>query len=583
MNRAFIRGDTTMTKLHESTELMSASLGEYEEIADAALARLGGQNLVGRIWQHDHTVWKPDPADITNRLGWLNIAETMRENIGRLEGLADAVRADGYTHALLMGMGGSSLAPEVFSKTFGAADGYLRLGVLDSTDPGTVLARDAELDMTKTLFIVSTKSGGTAETLSFFKYFYNRVAEAAGPDEAGQHFIAITDPGSKLAELAERHRFRATFINDPDIGGRYSALSYFGLAPAALLGIDLARLLDRAMQAACDADACKRPVEGGNNAARLGAIMGSLANVGRDKVTFVTSAVVSSFGDWVEQLIAESTGKQGRGILPVVGQTPGEPDAYGEDRLFVHLRIKGDETDDRAVQALADAGYPVVTLGLRDSYDLGYQIFLWEMATVIAGALIDINPFDQPNVEAAKVQARQMVAAYQENGQLPELEPALQGEGMAVFGDVAAETVAEALNAFLGTAGSGAYVAVQAYVEPTPETDAALLALRTGIRELTSLAVTTGYGPRFLHSTGQLHKGDAGNGLFIQLTSSNSNDVGIPDEAGCPDSSVTFGILESAQALGDRQALLDNGRAVIRIDLGTGVDDGLQKLTAMLQ
>lgn len=572
-----------MTELHELTELMSANLGEYEEAVDAALEKLSEQNLVGRIWQHDHTVWKPDPADITDRLRWLRIAEAMRESIGRLEGLADAVRADGYTHALLLGMGGSSLAPEVFSKTFGAADGYLRLGVLDSTDPGTVLARDAELDMTTSVFIVSTKSGGTAETLSFFKYFYNRVAEAAGPDEAGQHFIAITDPGSKLAELAERYRFRATLINDPDIGGRYSALSYFGLAPAALLGIDLARLLDRGMRAASNAAACKCPVEGGNNAARLGAIMGSLANVGRDKITFVTSAAVSSFGDWVEQLIAESTGKQGRGILPVVGQAPGEPDAYGEDRLFVHLRIKGDESDDRAVQALVDAGHPVVRLQLKDSYDLGYQIFLWEMATVIAGALIDINPFDQPDVEAAKVQARKMIAAYQENGELPQLEPALQSDGIAVYGDVAAETVAGALNAFLGTAGNGAYVAVQAYVEPTPETDAALLALRTRIRERTSLAVTTGYGPRFLHSTGQLHKGDAGKGLFIQLTSSNSNDVGIPDEAGSPASSVTFGILQSAQALGDRQALLDKGRAVIRLDLGTDVGGGLQKVAAMLQ
>lgn len=550
---------------------VSVHLGAYQEAVDAALAELKDKQVIERIWAHDHTVWRPKPAEIEDRLGWLQSPEIMREKIPRINALAETVRADGYTHALLLGMGGSSLAPEVLRKTFGVNG--LDLAVLDSTDPGAVLHHADRLDLTKTLFIVSTKSGTTVETVSFFTFFYTRVAEAVGANRAGAHFIAITDPGSKLVDAAEKYGFRAAFINDPNIGGRYSALSYFGLVPAALIGMDLETVLDRAMIGARNC-----ALDGDNHGAQLGAIMGELARAGRDKVALITSPAISSFGDWVEQLIAESTGKEGRGILPAVGESVGAPDVYGDDRLFIHLRLKGDDIRDTSVQALEDAGHPVVRVHLNDPYDLGTQFFLWEVAVAVAGARIDINPFDQPNVETAKVVAREMVAAYKKEGRLPELSPDLQKDGIAVYGNTTADTPQEALTAFLRKAQPGAYVALQAYIQPTDETDDALEALRTQLRARTRRAVTLGYGPRFLHSTGQLHKGDAGKGLFVQFTADDLHDVAIPDRAGTSDSSITFGILKAAQALGDRQALLDAGRQVTRFHLGSDVVGGLRKL-----
>ena len=571
-------------RLLAGRQQFSASLGEYQPAVDAALAEMIEKRVMSRIWAHDHTVWKPEPAGIANRLGWLHTAEVMLDNLPRLETLADQVRADGYTDVLLLGMGGSSLAPEVFSRVFGAGrgdpcgrpdqgnrKGYPYLAVLDSTDPAAVLSHLERLDLTRTLFIVATKSGATAETLSFFKFFYNYVAVAVGADQAGKHFVAITDPGTPLADLAARYGFRATFLNDPHIGGRYSALSYFGLLPAALVGVDLRKLLDRAMTAVCNCAGCNRPMDSDCIGARLGAILGQLAQAGRDKVTFITSPQLASFGDWVEQLIAESTGKEGRGILPVVGEPLGPPEVYGDDRLFVHLRLPPPQAGegwggglDTALQALEHAGHPVVRLHLRDLYDLGGQLFLWQMATAVASHLLSINPFDQPNVEAAKVLARRMIAEYTEKGELP------QGD--------AAPLSAAALNQFLTQAGEGDYIALQAYVQPTAETDAALLALRTGLRDRYKLATTVGYGPRFLHSTGQLHKGDGGNGLFIQFTADDPRDVPIPDEAGSPHSSITFGLLKAAQAEGDRQALLAAGRRVIRFHLDNDVIGRLQRL-----
>jgi len=558
----------------------SANLGEYQAPADAALTEMANARVLSRIWAHDHTVWKPEPTEISNWLGWLHSAVVMTENIHILDALTDAVVAEGYTHALLLGMGGSSLAPEVFRKTFSVGDGHLELAVLDSTDPGAVLAHADRLDLARTLFIVATKSGTTVETLSFFKFFYNQVVQAMATGQAGDHFIAITDPGSQLADLAGRYNFRATFLNDPNIGGRYSALSYFGLVPAALVGVDIRRLLDRALTTASACEACV--ALGDNPGAWLGAILGELAKVGRDKLTLVASPAIASLGDWVEQLIAESTGKEGRGILPVVREPLGPPEVYGDDRLFVHLRLKGDETHDAALAALEEIGHPVIRLNLHDPYNLGGQFFLWEMATAVAGHLLGVNPFDQPDVEAAKVLARQMVTEYTREGALPAEKPALTGKGITVYDDVTAGTPGEALTAFLNQAQPGAYVALQAYVQPTAQTDAALLALRTHLRDKYRLATTVGYGPRFLHSTGQLHKGDAGHGLFIQFTTDDSQDVAIPDEAGSSRSSITFGILKATQALGDRQALLNAGRRVIRFHLGTDVVVNLHQLTEVL-
>ena len=565
-----------MTQLHTRT-----TRKQYQTAVDAALDDMADNRIMERIWAHDHTVWRPEPTEITNRLGWLDIAERMQTNVQSMQALQKELSAAGYTHALLLGMGGSSLAPELFAKTLGRP-GYLHLAVLDSTDPGAVLAHAADLDPQRTLFIVSTKSGGTVETFSFFRFFYNWVAQVLGMEGVGDHFVAITDPGSALADLARNLHFRATFLNDPHIGGRYSALSYFGLLPAALVGVDVPRLLARAVAVAVD---CGPAVPAaGNPAARLGAALGELAKLGRDKVTFVIPPNLASFGDWVEQLVAESTGKEGHGIVPVVGEPLGAPMAYGADRLFVELRVQDDKRDkEDELAALQKAGHPVLRLRLHDHYDLGGQFFLWEMATAVAGQRLGINPFDQPNVEAAKVLARQVVAEYKAKGALPAEQPALSGDGLLVYGNTVARGPAAALRDFLQGAQPGDYVALQAYLTPAPATDAALLALRVQIRDRLHLATTVGYGPRFLHSTGQLHKGDAGHGLFIQLTADDAQDAPIPDEAGAPGSSISFGVLKAAQAAGDRQAMLNAGRRVIRFHLGSNVGGGLARLTHGLQ
>jgi len=550
---------------------------------DGALADLKDNRVIARIWEHDHTVWKSDPAEISNRLGWLRAPEVMRENIGRIESLVESVINDGYTHALLLGMGGSSLAPEVFRETFGVKDGHLDLAVLDSTDPGAVLAQAERLALARTLFIVSTKSGTTVETLSFFNFFYNKVARVVGDDKSGERFIAITDAGSRLDALADKYHFRDKFLNDPNIGGRYSALSYFGLVPAMLIGVDVATLLDRATTMVCNCEGCNSPVGGDNTGAWLGVVIGELAKAGRDKLTLIASPPIAHFGAWVEQLIAESTGKEDKGILPVDGETLGAPDVYGGDRLFIYLRLEDDETYDDDVQALIGAGQPVVQFSLKDIYDVGGELFRWEMATAVAGHCIGINPFDQPNVESAKVLAREMVASYQEKGELPVPTPTIQDGGITVYANTAANSLDEALNSFLAQVQPGDYVALQSYLQPTDETTEALQQLRMRLRDYLKLATTVGYGPRFLHSTGQLHKGDSGNGLFIQFTADIQEDIPIPDKAGCQSSKITFGLLKTAQALGDRQALLNAGRRVILFNLGEDIVGDIKRLTERVE
>ncbi len=413
----------------------------------------------------------------------------------------------------------------------------------------------------RTLYIVSTKSGGTVETFSFLAYFYSRVAEAVGAAEAGRHFIAITDPGSKLEKVASQYGFRFAFLNDPEIGGRFSALSLFGLVPAALVGVDVTRLLDAG---AAMAQACRIPVAADNPGVRLGVLLGVLARAGRDKLTIVASDEIAHVVDWIEQLVAESTGKEGVGILPVAWEALGAPEVYGDDRLFVSLDFDGDSNRDAALAALADAGHPVVRLPLSRRYDLGEQFMLWEVATAVASHLLRINPFDQPNVEAAKVLARQAVAAYAETGRLP-----------AVPAD---SPSAETLRAFLAGAKPGDYLCLQAYVKPTPETTAALDALRLAVRDRAHLATAAGYGPRFLHSTGQLHKGDGGNGLFDQFCVLGGSGCRHSGRAGIDQLEAVLGPLSAAQAAGDRQALLENQRRVLRFDLGSDVAGGLKRL-----
>ncbi|MBI1730588.1 glucose-6-phosphate isomerase [Candidatus Acetothermia bacterium] len=543
------------------------------------------EHVISRLWQRDHTLWQPDPTEISNRLGWLDCPERMQGSLPEIRGFIDEARSAGFTNALLLGMGGSSLAPELFRKVFGVNNGYLDLTVLDSIDPDAIRVTCAKLDLHNTLFIVSSKSGSTLETITLFKHFYNQVAKVVGSKRAGGHFVAITDAESPLAKIAEQVRFRKIFTSDPDIGGRYSALSHFGLVPAALLGMDLEKLLERAM-----AMACRCQADDDNPATRLGAILGELAIAGRDKLTLIASQAISPFGTWLEQLVAESTGKDGRGILPVIGEALAEPRLYANDRLFVALALAGDTSFDAKLQALANVAHPVVEVSLQDSYDLGAQFFLWEMATAIVAWRLNVTPFNQPDVESAKSLARTMMMSYLATGSLPEERPLLRLGEISVYADEEAFSLNQALQTFLNHANPGdengrgrSYVALQAYIQPSDQANQALQTLRTLIETRFQLATTVGYGPRFLHSTGQLHKGDAGHGLFIQLTSDPKQDVSIPDEAGSEESSMTFGLLQLIQSLGDRQALIRAKRQVIRFHLGHDVVHGIAKLTEALR
>ncbi|MDD5469094.1 MAG: hypothetical protein PHS96_14985 [Anaerolineales bacterium] len=547
----------------------------------AVLDNLARQRLLPRLWARDHTLWQPNPQGVSDRLGWLDSPQHMLAEVPRLQEFTQSLRVAGFSHALLLGMGGSSLAPQVFSRLFGSRQGFLDLAVLESTHPAAVATHADRLRPAweQTLVIVSTKSGSTVETLSFFKYFYNQARSALGRQRTGEHFIAITDPGSELVDLAHASRFRQVFLNDPHIGGRYSALSFFGLLPAALLGVDLPRLLQPALDLG---EAHRSPGEADPPALALGATLGRLALLGRDKLTLLTSPSLIPLADWIEQLIAESTGKQGKGILPVVGEPLLSPESLGADRLFVACELQGEPLPAKILTAISAAGRPLLRLPLADPYQLGAHFLLWELATAIAGHLLGINPFDQPDVEAAKRQTRSLLTAYRSSGSLPEASPAAVQGNLSVFTSLPAASPAQALLRFLEDPPPGAYLALQAYLPPTAEVDAALVRLRLALRARTRLPVTLGYGPRFLHSTGQLHKGDSGKGLFIQLTSPPEPHLPLPNQPGSPASSISFGVLCLAQALGDHQALLDAGRRVIRFHLPSDLPQGLDLLASWL-
>ena len=556
---------------------LPGQFGIFQKDIDQAFLKYEKNDISNRIWAHDHTVWKEDPSDITNRLGWLHSIENMTGAVDEINKFTASVRASGYTQAVLLGMGGSSLAPEVFRLIFGVKKGFLDLSVLDSTDPKGIINMEKDLDLTKTLFIVSTKSGGTTETRSLMTYFYNRVYRLSDRTTPGDHFVAITDPGSSLESVGKDLAFRKIFLNDPEIGGRYSALSYFGLVPAALIGVNIGRILEKGKSKA---------VKGERTAIALGISMGKMAHLGKDKLTLVISEPLTPIGAWVEQLIAESLGKDGNGILPVTDESLSAPDTYGTDRLFVQIRLNGDTTLDSTVKALRKTGHPVIYLEVSDLYDLGGEFFRWEMATAIAGSILKINPFDQPDVESAKVLAREMVNAFRKKGQLPKQTPAFIAEDIRVYFNTQARDLKNVLKNLFSFVSLGdkhgkgrSYVAIQAYLTPELKIDAALQALRTKIQNRYQIAVTVGYGPRFLHSTGQLHKGDAGNGLFIQLTAEAEADLPIPDNPGKDASSMTFNILKTAQAMGDRQALIDAGRQVIRFHLPIKIVPAIQRLT----
>ncbi len=567
---------------------MCFRLLDYRREIAAAEMEFNQRQVLERIWQKDFRVWSENPTEIANRLGWLDSPAASALRTDEIIDFVTTVREDGFTNALLLGMGGSSLAAEVFSLSFGAQPGYLDLEILDSTHPQAVMEKARKLDPKKTLYIVSTKSGGTVETFSFMKFFYNHTLAKVGREKAGRHFIAITDPGSGLEKAARELNFRKIFLNDPDIGGRYAALSLFGIVPAALLGIDIKELLLRAarMALSCRPSTASAPQE--NSAARLGISMGLLAVSGRNKITFIVSKPLCPFASWLEQLIAESTGKKGKGILPVTGETVLSPAAYDPDRFFVYLRLQHDHDQDAAVGELRASGNPVAEIVCRDVYDIGAEFFRWELATAIACWRMGVQPFDQPDVEAAKTLAREMLAEYAEKGRLPQPQAGFTEAGMRVYANGLSGDLQGIWPAFFGKdaldfkKNGNEYIAIHAYVSPGQNARHWLHEIRTVLRRRYRAAVTVGYGPRFLHSTGQLHKGDAGKGLFIQILTQPGDDAPIPDHAGSAESGITFGTLITAQAFGDRRALLEKNRRVISLQFSGDEATGFAALVRLL-
>jgi transaldolase/glucose-6-phosphate isomerase len=553
--------------LESASGRQNAALPEALRLAtDAEMARLAGEKALERIWKSDPTLFSKDPAhekSIKSRLGWLREPANMQSRIGELEAFAAEVAAAGFTDAVLLGMGGSSLCPEVLGLTWPSQPGGLKLHVLDNTDPAAVAEVDRAITGKKALFIVASKSGGTIEIQSFERHFWKKTLEQNNGDVArtGAAFVAITDPATRLGQLAEEKKYRKTFINAADIGGRYSALSYFGLVPAALIRAPLAGMLETAVTFAAASSAAV-PVEE-SPGVRLGATLGAACKAGRDKLTFVMSPEIASLGSWIEQLIAESTGKEGKGIVPVDGEPVGAPEVYGNDRLFVYLRFgAGDAEQDAAVAALEAAGHPVIRIAVDTREALGREFFRWEMATAIAGATLGVNPFDEPNVTEAKLATGGLLTTFATEGKLP----APEAEAACLGTDL------DRIAAHIASAGPGDYLAFCAYFRRTPARDAALARLRVACRDRAKNATTVGYGPRFLHSTGQLHKGGPNTGVFIQLTSDAAADLPIPGEG------YSFATLRNAQSLGDLQVLRRRGRRALRVSLGADADAGLKAL-----
>ena len=517
-------------------------LGEYAPAVAAGLAELDAERVVARIRVGDYRVWRESPTEIADRLGWMSVIGEMQGRVGELTAFAEGVRAAGYRYVVLLGMGGSSLGPEVLRRAGIARAGFPQLLLLDSTLPSWVQAVERVIDPVETLFLVSSKSGSSIEPNSLYAHFREVVAARKGV-AAGENFAAITDPGTVLEKLGREQGFREVFLNPPEVGGRYSVLSGFGLVPAALIGLDLGRLLSRAaaMRERCDVDAAAD-----NPGAWLGTVLGVLTKAGRDKLTLLASPGVAGFSLWVEQLLAESLGKEGSGIIPVAGEPALPPQGYGSDRFFVYLRLEGEDNAalDARVDGLAAAGYPVVRLDMADGYDLGAEFYRWEYATPIAGRLLNLHPFDQPDVQSAKDMTDRALEQYLEQGVWP------------------AEERAGSLEDLLSQAVAGDYLAILAYLPDTPEIGESIDRIRRKVGERYGIAATAGFGPRYLHSTGQLHKGGPNTGLFVQLTADHEGEIAIP---GRP---YNLNALADAQAVGDLQALRNRGRRAIRIHFG---------------
>ena len=543
---------------------------------------------VRRLWDHDASLWTNE--DEAKWLGWLGIVDEQLAAAGKLKALADEVKSGGFSDVLLLGMGGSSLCPEVLALTFPQTPGFPRLHILDSTDPAQIRNTEKKINLAKTLFIVSSKSGGTLEPNIYKQYFFERVQQTLGADQAGSRFIAITDPGSKMQQVAERDHFRHIFYGLASIGGRYSALSNFGMIPAAAMGLDTDKFLKRTKEMV---EACKAstPVEE-NPGVMLGLIMGTAATLGRDKITLVTSPAIGDLGAWLEQLIAESTGKLGKGIVPVDREALGAPDAYGNDRIFAYVRLESapDAAQDAAIAAIEKAGQPVVRIALSDIYNLGQEFFRWEIATAVAGSIIGINAFNQPDVEASKIVTKELTSEYESKGSLPAEKPIVEEAGFKLFTDQknaadlakAAGTGADGalknyLRAHLARLGAGDYFALLGYIEMNAEHESLLQGLRMMVRDRKRVATVLGFGPRFLHSTGQAYKGGPNSGVFLQITCDDAQDLPVPGQK------YTFGVVKAAQARGDFLVLADRKRRALRVHLGSDVKAGLAKLTELVK
>ena len=570
-----MRADTTSTLPPRLMAALNDLVADWED----------GVRLA-RLWAGDASLWTG--ADEGAWLGWLRITTDQLATTDQLTGVSPTRLADDFDDALLLGMGGSSLCPDVLRESFDPVPGAPRLHVLDSTDPAQIRACEGRLALDRTLVIVSSKSGTTLESKLLFQYFFERIQTCVAPGRAGERFVVVTDPGSELEAVATERRFREVFHGAPSIGGRYSALSNFGMVPAAVIGLDTEALLQRAddMRAQCDEHVPVRL----NPGAMLGLTLGVAAQAGRDKLTFVASPTVTRFGDWVEQLVAESTGKQGRGVIPVTGEALGEPESYARDRIFVYLRDEQglDPRHDTALERLAEAGHPVLRISMADRYDLGAEFFRWEFATAVLGAVLRVNPFDQPGVEASKVEARKLTRAFEVAGALPTESPLAvdQPAGIAVYADAAnqaalghagSSSVAEIVAAHCARLSEGDYFAVLAYIEMNETHTMQLQELRHSVRDATGNATCIGFGPRYLHSTGQIHKAGPNSGVFLQITCDVGVDIPVPERA------LTFGVVEAAQARGDLAVLGVHGRRAIRLHIAGDVRQGLQSVTAMVK
>lgn len=590
---------TLMSVIEGKRKMLKAGVMQRQESILGAY-RLGVADTVEelkdapqRIWGRDAEWWREEVhhrENISNRLGWLDVLDG-RIDRARLDALQ--AMAKEFDHVVLLGMGGSSLAPEVLSLTFGHQDGFPTLLMLDSTVPASVAVIETAINFEKTVFIVASKSGGTLETKSFYDYFYQQAVAKLGADKAGSHFIVITDPGSKLVANAQERNVRDVFENPSDIGGRYSALSYFGLVPAALIGLNLERLLESAarMLMAIDQEVPYKS----NPALQIGAMMGHIGKAGRDKIAILASPQIRSFGNWVEQLVAESTGKLGVGIVPVVGTTFGMPHDYDDDRFIIYLRLDDDanvDETDKQIQQLQEAGHPVVIIRLQDAYEIGGEFLRWEFATAVAGKVLGINPFDEPNVSSAKAITNELLDGYVETGAFPAEEPLLSENGVSLYADTRLGTILrdvcdqrnfdidgleELLAAFISLADSGKYMGLLAYTPMTTDIDEKLQTVRRRLRHTTKRAITIGYGPRYLHSTGQLHKGGDNNGIFMIITTDDDQDVDIPEKP------YSFSILKQAQQLGDLQALRDSNRRVVRLHITGDISAGLDKISQAIE